>query len=280
MFAALTVLLMLRGPIDARQATFTAKTEAVRVDVLVTDHGRPVLGLEPADFVVVDNGVPQQIDLASFEQIPLNAVLTLDTSNSVAGERLEHLRAACKALLDKVKKDEQAAVITFSHVVRVGSALTAALAPVRAAIESAESSGGTALVDASFAGLLLGESDVGRSLMIVFSDGVDTASWLTPDSVLDVARRSDVIAYGVSAGRRHSEFLPELVEATGGRLLRVDGTKDLGPAFVGILEEFRLRDLLSYSPQGVSKEGWHKLDVRVKRRGVTVRARPGYLAGS
>jgi VWFA-related protein len=207
-------------------------------------------------------------------------VLTLDTSNSVAGERLEHLRAACKALLDKVKKDEQAAVITFSHVVRVGSALTAALAPVRAAIESAESSGGTALVDASFAGLLLGESDVGRSLMIVFSDGVDTASWLTPDSVLDVARRSDVIAYGVSAGRRHSEFLPELVEATGGRLLRVDGTKDLGPAFVGILEEFRLRYLLSYSPQGVSKEGWHKLDVRVKRRGVTVRARPGYLAGS
>lgn len=251
----------------------------MRVDVLVTENGRPVLGLKPTDFVVLDNGVPQQIDLASFEQIPLNVVLTLDTSNSVAGERLEHLRGACKALMDNVKKDEQAAVITFSHVVRVGSALTLELAPVRAAIETAEPSGGTALVDASFAGLMLGESDVGRSLMIVFSDGVDTASWLTPDGVLDIARRSDVIAYGVSAGQTRSDFLPELIDATGGRLFRVEATNDLGPTFVGILEEFRLRYLVSYSPQGVSKDGWHKLDVRVKRRGVTVRARPGYLAG-
>jgi VWFA-related protein len=277
--ASLAVLLVLGSPIGARQATFTAKTEAVRVDVLVTENGRPVLGLKPADFVVLDNGVPQQIDLASFEQIPLNVVLTLDTSNSVAGERLEHLRGACKALLDKVKKDEQAAVITFSHVVRVGSALTLELSPVRAAIETAEPSGGTALVDASFAGLMLGESDVGRGLLIVFSDGVDTASWLTSDGVLDIARRSDVIAYGVSAGQTRSDFLPELIEATGGRLFRVEGTDDLGPTFVGILEEFRLRYLVSYSPRGVSKEGWHKLDVRVKRRGVTVRARPGYLAG-
>jgi VWFA-related protein len=278
--ASLAVLLALAGPTGARQATFTAKTEAVRVDVLVTENGRPLLGLKPADFELRDNGVPQQIDLASFEQIPLNVVLTLDTSNSVAGERLEHLRAACKALLEKVKKDEQAAVITFSHVVRVGSALTPELSPVRAAIETAKPSGGTALVDASFSGTLLGESDVGRSLMIVFSDGVDTASWLTPDGVLDIARRSDVIAYGVSAGKTRSDFLPELVEATGGRLFRVESTNDLGPTFVGILEEFRLRYLLSYSPRGVSKEGWHKLDVRVKRRGVTVRARPGYLAGS
>jgi VWFA-related protein len=280
MFVGLMALVMLRSPIAARQATFTAKTEAVRVDVLVTENGRPVLGLKPADFVVVDNGVPQQVDLASFEQIPLNVVLTLDTSNSVAGERLEHLRSACKALLDKVKKDEQAAVITFSHVVRLGSGLTHELTPVRTAIEAVQPSGGTALVDASFAGVLLGESDVGRSLMIVFSDGVDTASWLTPDSVLDVARRSDVIAYGVSAGQTRSDFLPEVVEATGGRLFRVEATDDLGPTFVGILEEFRLRYLVSYTPRGVSKEGWHKLDVRVKRRGVTVRARPGYLAGS
>lgn len=115
--------------------------------------------------------------------------------------------------------------------------------------------------------------------MIVFSDGVDTASWLTPDGVLDIARRSGVIAYGVSAGQTRSDFLPELIDATGGRLFRVEATNDLGPTFVGILEEFRLRYLVSYSPQGVSKDGWHKLDVRVKRRGVTVRARPGYLAG-
>jgi hypothetical protein len=50
--------------------------------------------------------------------------------------------------------------------------------------------------------------------------------------------------------------------------------------FVGVLEEFRQRYLLSYSPQGVPTGGWHRLEVRVKRRGATVKARPGYLAGS
>ena len=49
--------------------------------------------------------------------------------------------------------------------------------------------------------------------------------------------------------------------------------------FVSVLEEFRHRYLLSFSPGGVSTDGWHRLEVRVKRRGVTVKARPGYLAG-
>src|SRR5262249_55475254 len=52
--------------------TYSAKVEAVRVDALVTDRGQPVLGLKPADFEILDNGVPQDVDLVSYEQIPLN----------------------------------------------------------------------------------------------------------------------------------------------------------------------------------------------------------------
>ena len=55
--------------------------------------------------------------------------------------------------------------------------------------------GNTSLVDASFAGMMLAESDVGRGLVIVFSDGATTASWLRPKAVLDVARRSDAVVY-------------------------------------------------------------------------------------
>jgi Ca-activated chloride channel family protein len=269
------------GSIDAQRATFTAKTEAVRVDVLVTDNGRPVLGLKPTDFELLDNGVPQQIDHASFEPIPLNVILTLDMSGSVAGARLDHLRVAGRALLDALKKDEHAALITFSHVLSLGSDLTTDFARVWAGIESAEPSGGTGLVDASFASIMLAESDVGRSLVLMFSDGLDTASWLLPKSVLDVARRSDAVVYGVTAGRlRRGDFLRDLSELTGGQLFEVESTGSLGSIFVGVLEEFRHRYLLSYSPGGVSTDGWHRLEVRVKRRGVTVKARPGYLAGS
>jgi VWFA-related protein len=272
-------LLATAAPIAAQRTTFSAKTEAVRVDVLVTENGHPVLGLKASDFEIVDNGVPQQVDLASFEQIPLNVVLTLDLSDSVTGERLEHLRGAGLALLAALKKDEQAALITFSHVVAVGSNLTSDFVRVRAAIQGSEPSGGTGLVDATFAGMILGESDVGRSLLIVFSDGLDTASWLSPDAVLDVARRSDAVVYGISAGRiRRRDFLHDLSETTGGRLFEVDSTRDLSSIFVGVLEEFRRRYLISYSPRGVSKEGWHRIEVRVKRRGATVNARPGYLA--
>jgi VWFA-related protein len=268
------------GSIGAQRATFSAKTEAVRVDVLVTENGRPVLGLKPTDFELMDNGVSQQVDLASFVEIPLNVILTLDMSDSVAGERLGHLRVAGRALLDALKMDEQAALVTFSHVVTLGSGLTTDVDRVWAGIERAEPSGGTALVDASFAGIMLGESDVGRSLVLVFSDGLDTASWLSPDSILDVARRSDAVVYGVTAGaRRHGDFLRDLSELTGGQLYKVESTGNLAWIFVGVLEEFRLRYLISYSPRGVSKEGWHHIEVRVKRRGATVKARPGYLSG-
>ncbi len=56
--------------------------------MLVTDNGQPVRGLGPADFEVLDNGVPQDVALVSFDEVPLNVILALDMSDSVAGERL------------------------------------------------------------------------------------------------------------------------------------------------------------------------------------------------
>jgi hypothetical protein len=60
----------------------------------------------------------------------------------------------------------------------------------------------------------------------------------------------------------------------------VERTQHLESVFLGVLEEFRHRYLVSYTPRGVSRSGWHQLEVRVNQRGVTVKARPGYLAGS
>jgi hypothetical protein len=113
-------------------------------------------------------------------------------------------------------------------------------------------------------------------LLIVFSDGLDTASWLPADKVLDAAKRSDVVGYGVAVrSPAKPEFLRDLTSVTGGRLFEVDKTEKLDSIFNGILQEFRQRYLVSYTPRGVTREGWHKLDVRVKRKAV-VRARPGY----
>jgi hypothetical protein len=63
-------------------------------------------------------------------------------------------------------------------------------------------------------------------------------------------------------------------------MVEIESTKDLSATFVHILEEFRHRYLVSFSPRGVPDEGWHRLEVRVKNRRVTIKARPGYFAAS
>jgi Ca-activated chloride channel family protein len=259
--------------------TFSTATEAVRVDVLVTEGDRPVLGLTPADFEVRDNGVLQDVSFVSTETLPLNVILALDTSASVSGEPLRHLQGAGRSLLEGLQPEDRAALVTFSHEVALRQPLTREVERVRGELALLKPRGETAVIDGSYAAVVLADADVGRDLVIVFSDGVDTASWLPADRVLDAARRSDVVVYGVSLrGAERPEFLRELSRLTGGSLLEVDSTRDLGEAFVRLLREFRQRYLLSYSPRGVSPEGWHELRVTVKRRRATVAARAGYGA--
>jgi VWFA-related protein len=264
----------------AQQPTFSSRVEAVRVDVLVMDRGQVVRGLRPQDFEVRDEGVLQEVDLVRLEQLPLNVVLALDVSESVSGERLEHLQSAGNSVLQRLEQDDRAALLTFSHVVRLRQELTGDVSLLQRALADVVPAGQTSLVDGTYGAIALAGSDVGRRLVIVFSDGVDTASFLSPDAVLQSARRADAVAYGVvMRSRLEPAFLKALTEVTGGSVIEVESTKDLSATFLRILDEFRQRYLLSFSPRGVSKAGWHRLDVRVKGRRLTVRARSGYEAG-
>jgi len=280
---ALSVPLLLGSTVVpcAQQPAFSAKREAVRVDVLVTEGGKVVTGLGAGDFEVRDNGVPQTVDLVSFQQIPLNVFLAFDVSASVSGERLTHLQTAGHTLLDRLAAEDRSALLTFSHTVLLREGLTVATARVRQALTDVQPLGDTALVDGAYATLMLNPQDGGRNLLLVFSDGLDTASWLTPESVLDSAKRSDFVVYGVSSrGPEDSKFLEDLTELTGGATLKIESTKDLSAAFLKILDEFRQRYLISYSPTGVANNGWHRLEVRVKGRRVSVKSRAGYQAGT
>jgi VWFA-related protein len=259
--------------------TFTSRVEAVRLDVLVTADGQPVKGLRAADFEVRDNGVLQQVNLISFEEIPLNVVFALDMSESITDDDLAHLRLAGGAVLEALKKGDRAGLVTFSHVVAQRSGLSEDFGAVQAAIERGRSAGYTALIDAGHAAMTLASSAGARGLVVMFSDGLDTSSWLSPELALQTARRSEVVVYGVAAGRVTEAFLHDLTDVTGGRLLKLQSTDRLRATFLQILEEFRHRYLLSYTPSGVAKDGWHRLQVRVTRRNASVRARAGYQVG-
>lgn len=266
----------------AQIPTFSVKREEVRIDVLVTDNGKPVENLQATDFEVLDNGVLQTIESASFQEIPASVILALDMSGSgLVGRLIDHLKKAGFDLLDNLREGDRAALITFNHAVTLGSPLTSDLQSVRLALERSQprSFGKTSLIDASYAGLIHAESKADQPLIIVFSDGLDTSSWLTDTAVLESARRSDAIIYAVSAGRLPDrKFLRELTKITGGFLIEIESTADLGSVFVDILKEFRQRYLLTYVPTGVKKTGWHELKVKVKNhRYDKISARQGYM---
>ena len=180
--AALVLLVVLAAvvAVHAQGARFSARVDAVRVDVLVTEGGKPVQGLTAADFELRDNGVLQQVDVADPDTMPVNAILALDLSASVEGERLTHLRQAGHALVGALAPGEQASLVAFNHQVTLESDLTTDLAAVGTALDRAGTRGRTSLIDAVYASLIVGESDAGHSLVLAFSDGQDTASWLTP----------------------------------------------------------------------------------------------------
>ncbi len=266
-----------------QDVTFRARQDLVRVDVLATRNGVAVTGLQLADFEVLDNGVPQKLEHVSFDEDAVNAVLALDMSSSVAGRELDDLRSAGRALLGALKPDDQAALVTFSEVVSLRAPLSKDVSKVRAALDVIRGQGQTSLVDGVYASLVVGDTDLGRSLVIVFTDGVDSASWLTEAAAFDTAKRSAVVVYGVAPGLPdRATFLKDLTTMTGGRLI-TSGAVDLSRVFLDVLKEFRQRYVLGYSPQGVARSGWHTIEVRMKgakNRDVKARARPGYLAGS
>jgi Ca-activated chloride channel family protein len=277
--AALPVLL-LSGPdlVSSQKRSFSSGTLGVRVDVLVTDGSKPVGGLAASDFELRDNGILQTIDVLDASDVPVNAVLALDTSASTAGRRQTDLIAAGEALLDGLRSGDRAALTTFSHAVLPRIALTSDLAAVRAELRRITPSGETAIMDGTYVALTETLSQSGRSLVVVCTDGYDTSSWLQPEEVLESAKRSSAVIYAVTAAEaRRRPTLKDLTDATGGHMMAVAANGDLRGAFQKILQDFRSRYILSYSPQGVPIDGFHRLDVRVKRRGLTVKARPGYI---
>ena len=167
------------------------------MDVLVTDGRSPIAGLTAADFELTDNGVPQTVEQIYVEQLPLNVVMVLDRSGSVRGERLRALKAGALTVIDRLRPRDRAALVSFSHRLDLRAALTGDTATLRRSVATLDADGSTALRDAAFAALALRTAEATRTLVLLFSDGLDTASILSEARVIEIARRSDAIVYTI-----------------------------------------------------------------------------------
>ncbi len=258
---------------------FPVAVERARVEVRVTRGGAPVRGLTADDFELRDGGVLQQLEPILRDQTPVDTVLVLDRSGTVSGAKLAALREAALAYLDQLHPGERAALVAFAAEVVVAHPLTGELQEVRAAVDRGAAGGSTALCDAVYAALRLPEPTGRRTAVVVFSDGLENASWLRAAQVVEAAHRSDAIVYGVLAGEpeeRDLSVLRQVTRATGGRLFETRRLPDLRARFLEVLEDIRSRYVLSYTPRGVAGGGWHPLSVRLRHSRGDVLARPGY----
>jgi Ca-activated chloride channel family protein len=272
MAAALLAAQATAGP---PQTPFRSGVELVELDASVTRGGQPVQGLTARDFALSDNGVAQEVQSVTLDHLPLSVTLVLDTSGSVAGDRLSRLVQAGEALTAALRPDDRAALITFSHVIDLRVPMTGDMTAIRSALADITGIGATALRDAVHLALELQPRDRTRPLLLVFTDGRDTTSWLTEANVIDSARRIGVVMHAVRVG--DNPFLDRLAEAAGGRTWSATSDRQLKELFTRALDEMRARYLLTYTPSGVSRPGWHELKVKLKTGGGDVTARPGYF---
>ncbi|HEY0874865.1 MAG TPA: VWA domain-containing protein [Vicinamibacterales bacterium] len=290
----------------AQQARYRSTTEAVLVDVAVTSGGTPVTGLTARNFELKDMDVKQQIEIVSFADVPISLLLVLDVSSSVTGDRLSQLKDAAGAAVDALRPGDQAALLTIRDRVTLEIGWTSDRTALRRHIDGMVARGWTALHDAVFSAIAFREDAVGRVLILIFSDGADTASWLDARRVIEAARQSDVVITAVSAmqrarptgGREARDFfgldanlrrwferdptlfpyafLQAIAGETGGTLLHVSNDKEIASAFENTVAAFKTRYLLTYTPEGVDRPGWHPISVRLVGRRGEVTARRGY----
>jgi len=299
-FGLLLALVSMRAP---QPQVFRSLADAVRVDVLVTEGRRPIGGLRATDFELRDSGVAQTIDDVQIVEVPFSMMLALDTSSSMEGRPLRDLQDAARAAIDALQPGDRAAILSFGEAIEPLAPWGADRAALGSAVSHLQAGGATSLFDAALAALVARDPESGRRhLLILFTDGTDTSSWLPDYAAWDLALRTEVVVYCVATEAKRMppvgalyrrsgirlalrqpvvssiDFLQELAVRTGGEHLTTSAG-GLRRTFERIVTDFRSRYVLAYTPRGVAASGWHPIDVRVKGRSVKVTARRGYERG-
>ena len=286
--------------------TARTRTPRVRVDaaidlelqqLYVTAGGgagsAPALGRD--DFRILDHGRQQRIVTFERGDAPLTAVLLLDTSDSMRGDRLRTAVGGARAFLDGLRELDEATLTLFADRRRHASEFSRDLELLTAGLDAVEAGGGTALNDYLYYALRLLEGRQGRRVVIVLSDGIDVESALDAGDVRWAARRSQAMIYWIrlDAGRELGRFatswrssgeyiaeietLERTVAESGGAVYPIAGVEGAEAAFRAILAELRGQYVLGYYPSRNLDDGsWHPVTVWVPRP-YRVRTRDGYI---
>jgi Ca-activated chloride channel family protein len=267
-------------------------TQTVPIYATVIDSQRRlVTDLQQEDFEVYDNAKLQTLTNFVNEITPFTVIVMLDTSGSMT-LNLDFVKHAAEEFLMRLLPDDKAKVGAFNDKIQIlprdEPFTNNRDRLIRLVKEGLDFGYPTRLWDAVDESIAHLEPIEGRRVVLAFTDGDDTASRRGRNDVLDRAREKDMMIYAIGL---QSEFfngqsrvrtrpdrgLKVVAEETGGGYFELTKTDELGPTFTRVAQELHSQYVLGFSPAALDGK-IHKLEVRVKRPGLTARSRKSYVA--
>jgi len=271
--------------------TFRSDVRLVNVFATVTDQrGAPVGGLTRDDFKVFEDGTEQKIAVFDREsELPLSIVLSIDTSLSTRKDLPLELESAKKFAHAIMRPQDGMALFQFSEIVQEVLPFTSDLHALDRAISRVHSGAATALYDAVYLGSEALTRRKGRKVMVVITDGGDTASKIGYQEALRATQIAEAILYPIimvpieaSAGRDTGgeHALIQLAMDTGGKYYYATSLPELEKAFRQISDELRTQYLVAYYPSNRVSDEFRQIKLTVGPRPdgspLIVRHRAGY----
>ena len=287
------ITLALAMTLGAQGQKIKVSTESVPVYVTVTDlEKRLVPDLVQEDFEILDNAKVQTVNVFSNQPVPITTTVMIDTSGSMT-TALDLVKDGAEQFLLRLLPHDKAQVGEFSDKIKFhpGSFIDDRDRLVYLLKHELDFGYPTRLYDAVDESIDRLDPMDGRKVVLVFTDGDDTASTKANlNKVMDRARAKDVMVYAVglvntffdgqkTVTSKPDRGLKKLAEDTGGGYFELKRTADLGETFTRVAQELHSQYVLGFSPEALDGKV-HKLEVRVKKGGMSARARKTYVAAS
>jgi Ca-activated chloride channel family protein len=301
---ALGAVLLSRPATAQKVPVFGSGIDLVNVTVTVRDaHGNLVSDLKPEDFVVYEDGRPQNVQLfapAAAETggeeakdgqkaLGLNLGMLLDTSESMKAQ-IKLTQESAVRFLESIPRARDLLLIFFDQDIRLSRYSSENQQGLFERIAESKGSGNTALYDAISVYVSRVADVPGRKVLVIFTDGEDSTSAITLAECLALVRSSGVTVYpiaftmgsfGLGSNRYVSAraFLGSLAESSGGQVYSPAASKDLSAIYKKILDELASQYVLGFVSDNPAMNGkFRKLRVDVKPASLRVRHRVGYYA--
>ncbi len=273
---------------------YTVRVELITLYGSITDaEGNYVRGLTQDDFLLEEDGRPQEISFFTSEATPLTGALLMDVSSSMIGERIVRAQSAASDLIKAlIKEEDRAMVLGFDHRLLMYQPLTNDVDALVRAIYMTGPNGGTALYDAVAGTARKLFKLKGKRVIVVLSDGDDTDSHFGYDEVLDYLQKTSVLVYSVglqtltvAQTQRHEtqatmRQLRTMAEISGGQAYFPSFISHLPGIYAAIGRDLRSQYTIAYYPNNKVRDGkWRDITLKVKNRpDLVVRHRKGYYA--